>query len=184
MEMGSDPAAGMKQGSKTMTMMTNDTFETACTKAVARLLLGNRKLKAGVMLTGGGQLDTDGKIWLGRQAASTGADIVHLEYGAGSDGRHSLLGMILFLPRETGCHIQSGCRLWLSGAGNRGVILPQPGVRGHFRLATREIIHIDGKPAADVRDGMMHAEAWLARRLASAKADVDDGQCRVWATAA
>jgi hypothetical protein len=44
----------MKQGSK---MMTNDAFETACTKAVARLLLGNRKLKAGIMLTGGGRLD-------------------------------------------------------------------------------------------------------------------------------
>ncbi|WP_165886501.1 hypothetical protein [Sphingomonas sp. PP-F2F-A104-K0414] len=39
--------------------MTYDAFETAYTKAVARLLLGNRKLKAGVVLTGGGRLDLE-----------------------------------------------------------------------------------------------------------------------------
>ena len=63
-----------------MMTTTNDAFETACTKAVARLLLGNRRVKEGIVLTGGNQLDLDGKVRLARQAIArrqrTAADAV------------------------------------------------------------------------------------------------------------
>ncbi len=107
--------------------MTDDAFETNCTKAVARLLLGNRKLKAGVVLTGGNRLNLESKVRLARQARATDTDVLHLEYGAGEDGRHVLIGMIVFRVRSDICHIQTQCRLFLSKGGTRGVVLPQPG---------------------------------------------------------
>jgi hypothetical protein len=173
----------MKQGSKTMTM-TNDAFETACTKAVARLLLGNRRLKEGIVLTGGNRLDLDGKVRLARQARASGTDVLHLEYGTDDDGRYGLTGMIVFMVRGDICHIQTQCRLFLAKGGTRGVVLPQPGARGHYRLAPGEILHIDGKPAGDVTDGMARADAWLARQLALGSDAADDGRYQVWSQAA
>ena len=164
--------------------MTDNAFETACTRAVARLLLGNRKLKAGVVLTGGGRLDLEGKIRLGQKARARETDVLHLEYGPGEDGRYALTGMIVFLVREDICHIHSDCRLFLSKAVTRGVILPQSGARGHFRLAPDEILHIDGKPTGGVTDGIARADAWLARQLALESDAVDDGRYQVWSQAA
>ena len=42
------------------------------------------------------------------------------------------------------------------------MILPKPHVRGSFRLAPGEIIHVDRKPA-DVDEGVVRAEARLLR---------------------
>lgn len=167
-----------------MMTMTYDAFETACTKAVARLLLGNRKLKAGVVLTGGGRLDLEGKIRLGQKARARETDVLHLEYGSGEDGRHALIGMIVFLVREDICHIQSDCRLFLSKAATRGLVLPQSSARGHFRLAPGEILHIDGKLAGGVTDGIARADAWLAHQLTLESDAVDDGRYQVWSQTA
>jgi hypothetical protein len=171
----------MKQGSK---MMTTDAFETACTEGVARLLLGNRKLKAGIMLTGGGRLDLNGKIRLGQHARASETDVLHLEYGPGEDGRLALAGMVVFMVRGAICHIQSDCRLFLPKAASRGVILPQPGAPGYFRLAPGEILNIDGKPAGGVTDGIARADAWLGRQLTLDSDAVDDGRYQVWSQAA
>ena len=162
--------------------MMTPTFEAAVTRAIVKLLLGSRKLKPGVVITGGDPLGIEDKMEMGRHAVQTAADLLHLEYRTGPNP--ALTGIALFLPRDGRCHIQSGCRLWLSKAGNRGVILPQAHVRGHFRLAPREIVHIDGKPAQDLSDGIERASAWLTRQVMRPNVQYDAGQCTLWAQAA
>lgn len=162
--------------------MTTATFEAVFTRAVVRLLLGTRKLKPGVAITAGDPLDIDGRIRLGRQAVDTGTDLVHLEYLTGPNP--ALTRVTLFLPRNGRCHIQTGCRLWLSQSGNRGVIVPQPHVRGHFRLAPGEIVHVDREPADDLNDGIERASVWLARQVTRPNVDCDETQCTMWAKAA
>jgi hypothetical protein len=73
------------------------------------------------------------------------------------------------------CHIQSDCRLFLPKAASRAVVLPQPDARGYFRLAPDEILHIDGKPAGRVTDGIARADVWLAHQLTVEGDAVDDG---------
>lgn len=162
--------------------MNTPTFEAAVTRAVVKLLLGNRKLKPGVAITGGDPLEIEDQIKMGRHAVETDADVLHLEYRTGSNP--ALTGITMFLPRDGRCHIQSGCRLWVSKAGNRGLILPQDHVRGHFRLAPREIVHIDGKPAADLSEGIERASTWLTRQVMRPGVQYDDAQCTLWAKAA
>ncbi len=98
--------------------MTTTTFEAAVTRAVIKLLLGNRKLKPGVAITGGDPLEIEDQIKMGRHAVETDADLLHLEYRTGPNP--ALTGIALFLPRDGRCHIQSGCRLWLSKAATGG----------------------------------------------------------------
>lgn len=163
-------------------MMTTTTFEAAVTRAIVKLLLGNRKLKPGVVITGGDPLGIEDKIEMGRHAVETSSDLLHLEFR--KRPTPALIDIALFLPRDGRCHIQSGCRLWVSKAGNRGLILPQAHVRGHFRLAPREIVHIDGKPAEDLSEGIERASAWLARQVMQPNVQYDDAQCTLWAQAA
>lgn len=162
--------------------MTTATFEAVVTRAVVRLLLGTRKLKPGVAITAGDPLDINGRIWLGQQAVDTDTDLVHVQYL--TDPIPALTGITLFLPRDGRCHIQTGCRLWLSQSGNRGVIVPQPHVRGHFRLAPSEIVHIDRKLADDLNDGIERASVWLARQVTRPNIAYDETQCAIWAKAA
>nr|WP_314472535.1 hypothetical protein [uncultured Sphingomonas sp.] len=42
------------------------------------------------------------------------------------------------------------------------MLLPKPNVRGHFRLAPGELMHVDRKPA-DIEDGVVRATARLAQ---------------------
>ena len=163
-------------------MMTTTTYEAAVTRAVVKLLLGNRRLKPGVVITGGDALEIEDKIEMGRHAVETDADVLHLEYR--DRPNPALTGITMFLPRDGRCHIQSGCRLWLSKSGNRGLILPQAHVRGHFRLAPREIVHIDGKPAEDLSEGIERASDWLDRQVTPSGVQYDDAQCTLWAQAA
>jgi hypothetical protein len=162
--------------------MTTATFEAVVTRAVVRLLLGTRKLKPGVFVTAGDPLDIDGRIWLGQQAVDADIDLVHVEYLTGPSP--ALTGVMLFLPRGGRCHIQTGCRLWLSQSGKRGAIVPQSHVRGHFRLAPGEIVHVDRKPADDLNDGIERASVWLARQVTRPNIAYDETQCAVWAKAA
>jgi len=177
--MENGPDTGMKQGDR---MMTNPTFEAAVTRAVIKLLLGTRKLKPGVVISGGDPLGTDDKIELGRYAVKSDDDVLHLEYRTGPDP--ALTGIAMFLPRDGRCHIQTGCRLWLSKAGNRGLIVPQAHVRGHFRLAPREIVHIDRKPAENLNEGVERASAWLTRQVMRPDVVYDAAQCTLWQQAA
>ncbi|WP_374296107.1 hypothetical protein [Sphingomonas sp.] len=162
--------------------MMSTTNEAAVTRAIVKLLLGNRKLKPGVVITGGDPLGIEDKIEMGRHAVETNNDLLHLEFR--NRPTPVLTGIALFLPRDGRCHIQTGCRLWLSKAGNRGLILPQAHVRGQFRLAPREIMHIDGKPADDLSEGIERATAWLARQVMRPNVQYDDAQCTLWARAA
>lgn len=162
--------------------MTTKTFEAAVTRAVVKLLLGTRKLKPGVAITGGDRLEIEDQIKIGHHAVETDADVLHLEFRTGPT--LALIGIAMFLPRDGRCHIQSGCRLWLSKSGNRRLILPQAHVRGHFRLAPREIVHIDGKPADDLSEGIERASTWLTRQVMRPGVQYDDAQCTLWAKAA
>lgn len=129
--------------------------------AVTKLLLGSRKMTHGVIITAGAFLDVAGRIGIGEMAVLSQTDVVHLEFVADKEGRFGMSGITLFAPRDNGCFIQTDCRLWLSRTGNRGVILPRPELRGHYRLSPRELIHIDGKPAQDSTEGMARAAAWI-----------------------
>ena len=162
--------------------MNTPTFEAAVTRAVVKLLLGTRKLKPGIVITGGDPLEIEDQIKMGRHAVETDADVLHLEYR--DRPTPALTGITMFLPRDGRCHIQRGCRLWLSKSGNRGLILPQAHVRGHFRLAPREIVHIDGKPADDLSEGIERASTWLTRQVMRPGVQYDAGQCTLWAQAA
>ncbi len=163
-------------------MMTTTTFEAAVTSAVVKLLLGTRKLKPGVAITAGDALGIEDQIKMGRHAVETNADVLHLAFRTGP--APALTDVVVFLPRDGLCHIQTGCRLWLSKAGNRGRVMPQPQVRGHFRLAPSEILHIDGKPADDLNDGLERASAWLARQVMRPDAVYDAAQYHIWSQAA
>lgn len=162
--------------------MNTPTFEAAVTRAVVKLLLGTRKLRPGVVITGGDPLEIEDQIKMGRHAVETDADVLHLEYR--DRPTPALTGITMFLPRDGRCHIQSGCRLWQSKSGNRGLILPQAHVRGHFRLAPREIVHIDGKPADDLNKGIERASAWLTRQVMRPDIQYEDAQFTIWAKAA
>lgn len=98
-------------------MMTATTFDAAVTRAIVKLLLGSRKLKPGVVITGGDPLGIEDKIEMGRHAVETDNDLLHLEFRTGQTP--ALTGIALFLPRDGRCHIQSGCHLWLSKAGKQ-----------------------------------------------------------------
>lgn len=154
--------------------MTNDddAILRAHTVAVTRLLLGNRKMLKGVVVMGGDELDFEDRTRMARMAVLSNTDIVGLEFGVADDRRYGRTGITIYLPRDNGCIVQAGCQLWLSKAGNRAVILPQSGSRGHFRLSPRELIHIDGKPAADSADGIDRAETWLKQRTGSRAAEL------------
>jgi len=91
-------------------MMTTTTYEAAVTRAAVKLLLGNRRLKPGVVITGGDALGIEDKIEMSRHAVETDADVLHLEYR--DRPNPALTGITMFLPRDGRCHIQSGCRLW------------------------------------------------------------------------
>lgn len=156
---------------------------TACRFAAGvTTFLTTRKLNPGVAITGGDPLEIEDQIKMGRHAVETDADVLHLEYR--DRPTPALTGITMFLPRDGRCHIQSGCRLWLSKSGNRGLILPQAHVRGHFRLGPREIVHIDGKPADDLSEGIERASAWLTRQVMRPGVQYDDAQCTLWAKAA
>lgn len=143
----------------------DDAILRAYTVAATRLLLGNRKLKDGVVVTGGETLDQEERAQMARTAALSGTDVVALEFGITADGRFARTGITVYLPRDNGCYVQTDCRFWLSKAGNRAVILPRTESRGHFRMSPRELIHIDGKPAEDTADGIRRADDWLTRRM-------------------
>lgn len=145
----------------------DDAILRAYTIAATRLLLGNRKLKDGVVVTGGEALDQEERAQMARTAALSSTDVVALEFGTTADGRFGRTGITVYLPRDEGCYVQTDCRFWLSKAGNRAVILPRQESRGHFRMSPRELVHIDGKPAEDMVDGIARADAWLARRMGS-----------------
>ena len=55
--------------------MNTPNFEAAVTRAVVKLLLGNRKLKPGVAITGGDPLEIEDQIKMGRHAVETDADV-------------------------------------------------------------------------------------------------------------
>ncbi|KQN01680.1 hypothetical protein ASE82_14680 [Sphingomonas sp. Leaf230] len=149
--------------------MTNDddVFLRAHTVAVTRLLLGNRKMHNGVVVTGCEHLDFEGRTRMARMATLSNPDIVGLEFGVTDVGSYGLTGITIYMPCDNGCFVQTNCQLWLSKAGNRVVILPRPESRGHFRLSPRELIHIDGKPAAAPGDGIHRAVTWLKQRTGS-----------------
>ncbi|WP_288338648.1 hypothetical protein [uncultured Sphingomonas sp.] len=143
----------------------DDAILQAHTVAATRLLLGKHKMRHGVVVTGGKELDFEARTEMAHAVLRSNLDMVALEFGTTADGQFGRTGITIYLPRDGFCRVYANCNLWLSKAGNRAVILPQPKLRGHFRLSPRELIHIDGKPTDDTADGIRRADAWLTRRM-------------------
>lgn len=117
------------------------------TTAVTRLLLGRGKLGNGAIISAGDRLGMERRIALGQAAVASNTDLVHLEFGYDAHGDYRPRGIVLILPRDGQVYIQTDCQLYVGKPGSRALILPQPHVRGAFRLAKHELIHQPGKPA-------------------------------------
>ena len=129
--------------------------------AVSSMLLGNRRLRPSAVLLGGDRLDPLARLNIGRSACDAQTDIVHLGFDEQADGA-ALTDISIFVPRDRICWSHLGCQLWLSKTGARALLLPQPHVRGSFRLAPGEIIHLGFKPL-DSEEGIARADVRLRR---------------------
>lgn len=139
--------------------------------AVSAMLLGNRRLKPSAGLVAGDRLDPLARLTVGQIACDAQADLVHIGFEEEA-GETVMTDISIFVPRDRICFSHLGCRLWLSKTGSRALLLPQPHVRGSFRLAPGEIIHLPFKPAdADAEQGIARADARL-RRLVECGVDV------------
>ncbi|PCG14261.1 MAG: hypothetical protein DI530_04775 [Sphingomonas sp.] len=140
--------------------MINDTaILRAYAAAVSVLLLGNRRLKPSAGLLAGDRLDPLARLSIGQMACDAQTDLVHLGFEEQA-GVTEMTDISIFVPRDQICWSHLGCRLWLSKSGTRALLLPQPHVRGSFRLAPSEILHLGFKPL-DIEDGVARADARL-----------------------
>jgi hypothetical protein len=149
--------------------MTNTAAARAHLAAVSTMLLGNRMLRPSAALLAGHRLDQLARLRLGQMACDAQADLVHLTFEEQA-GETIMTDISIFVPRDRICFSHPGCKLWLSKTGSRALLLPQPHVRGSFRLAPGEIIHLPFKPT-DAEQGIARAEARL-RRLVERGVDV------------
>ena len=136
-------------------------------KAVTHLLLGDEGMQPGVAILGVEPLNDTGRIGLAHMAAASQTDIVALEFGPLANGAVTMVGINVVLERDGKAYVQSGCRLWKGNNRRRAIILPKPGSRGHFRLSPRELLHVDGAPAANVGAGVERAYEWLCAQVQS-----------------
>lgn len=128
--------------------------------AVHQLLVGKQRLTRSAAITGGAPLEPRHKVEIALIAAESQADLVHVEFAANDRGGFGIVGICLFIPRETRCWVLSDCRLWLGEGQTEARLIPGDDARGHFRLSLRELIHIDGKPDA-IEEGVMRAHERL-----------------------
>lgn len=154
------PDPGMKIRKNTMTIDKTEIVRRHVA-AVTQMLVGNRTLQPGAMIIAGEMAGIEGRLALARLAETSGKDIVFLGFADSAEG-YGLTNISIVAARDGICHGQTDCRLYLSKTGARAVILPQPHVRGLFRLSPNELLHIDRKPA-DVEDGVARATARLAK---------------------
>lgn len=134
-------------------------------EAVTHLLLGDKGMQPGVAILGGEPLNQRGRIRLAHMAAASQTDIIALEFGPVVDGKVEIVGINVVVERDGKAYVQSDCRLWKGNNGRRGIILPMPGSRGHFRLTPQEILHVDGAPGASLGEGVDRASRWLSAQV-------------------
>jgi hypothetical protein len=120
--------------------------------AVTKLLLGDRMMKPGLSIIGGEELDAAERLELGMMAAESQYDVVHLAFALNATGVPVMTGINLFLPRDRTCYAWTRCRLSLARGASRAVIVPQDGVRSHFKLLPGEILQVKGRPAGFATD--------------------------------
>jgi len=169
------PDPGMKMEKAIMT-----TDKTAIirrhTEAVAQMLVGSRTMKPGAAILAGEMGGTEGRLRIGAIAHSSGNDLVYLDFADAEDG-YQLTGITLCAVRDSICHLQTDCRLYLSRNGSRAIILPQSGIRKAYRLAPGELIQVAHQPA-DRDEGIARAEARLAKLVARGAAFADHAAVR------
>ncbi len=142
------------------------------TATVIRLLLAGGKLGSGVMISGGDRLDAAQRRSVAETANAERMDLLHLEFGHGADGSYGLVGIVLICPRAGVCHTHTDCRLYVCERGASAMILPQPHVRGAFRLAKHELIHVSYRPS-DEAAGIARATDLIPMPDAASTNDTD-----------
>jgi hypothetical protein len=157
------PDPGMKIRKNTMTIDKTEIVRRHI-EAATQMLLGNRTLKPGALIIAGELTGIEGRLALARLAETSGKDIVFLGFADTADG-YGLTNISIVAARDGICHGQTDCQMYLPKTGARAVILPQPHVRGFFRLSPGELIHVDRKPA-DVEEGVARAAVRLATLVA------------------
>ncbi len=137
-------------------------------RAVTRMMLGRKVLQPGVALLAGGTVDLAKRLELARLARDSYCDLIHLTFNH-VDGGYQMTGIDICAPRNIAVYTYPDCRL--SMIGNRAVIMPPVGGRGHFVLTPRELIHKPAKP--DMWEaGIEHAEHRL-RQLVDQGVNID-----------
>lgn len=132
-------------------------------EAVTVLLLGQERMKQGLVICGGGPLDMAGIAELATMAQASQTDVVFLSFEETGNGAVRMTDISLIVPRDHQCFVQRGCKFWLSRNTKRGLILPRAESRGHFVAEAGEMVHIDGKPSANPAAGLKRAEGWIRR---------------------
>ncbi len=159
-----DPRGGDENRRTSM----SDDFQSlvmAHVKAVTRLLLGDKGMQPSLAILGVEPLNDGGRIGLAHMAAASQTDLVVLEFDPRATGRLEIVGINVVVERDGKAYVQSGCRLWKGNNGRRGIILPTPGSRGHFRLSPREILHVDSAPGTNAGAGVDRASGWLRAQV-------------------
>jgi hypothetical protein len=133
--------------------------------AVLAMLIGNGRVRTGLIGTGGAAPSQDLIVYLAEAATASDSDILYLTVEQ-RQGRETLTNLHVIAPREACCYVYPRCRLWLAADGRRAAILPTDDVRGYFMVEDCEIVHIDGKPT-DLAGGTQRAEATLRQIVAA-----------------
>lgn len=141
-------------------------------EAIVALTLGNRRMKSSLAILAGEPMDMAAHVQLAQLGAMSHTDSLYVEFDGVDTPTPVMTGITIIAPRDMVCHIQTGCQLYLSKSGTRAVLLPKDNVRGLFRAAPGEIIHIDRKPI-DAEAGILRAQTAL-RKLVMRGVDVRD----------
>ncbi|WP_145916845.1 hypothetical protein [Erythrobacter sp. QSSC1-22B] len=123
------------------------------------MLLNGKKIGSGLSFAGGDRRTAEDPLQVAKFAKSNEEDTVHLGFER-IDDDYKFVELTLYMPRDEGTYIVSGCRLHAGRQKGRVVILPPAGKKGSYRVAPREILHVRSVPA-DIEAGVERANTRL-----------------------
>jgi hypothetical protein len=115
-------------------------------------------------MAAGTLLNDAGAIRIAELAHQACRDLIHLDFAIDGDSA-TLREIILVMPRDRAVHVVRRCRLAQRPEDRQAVLLPDPGSRGAFRIASDEIIHTDFLRSGLTSEGVAFASRRLAQLL-------------------
>lgn len=127
--------------------------------AAEAMLLNGKKIGPGLSFAGGDRRTTEDPLQVAKAVKESGEDTVHFGFER-IDGDYKFVELTLYMPRDEGTFIVSGCRLHAGRQKGRVVILPPAGKKGSYSVAPREILHLRSVPM-DIEVGVERANTRL-----------------------